>query len=336
MPSNVPATPNTVMQTYGTEGDRAEFLPLLIEIFRDAKAIFKAPPAEIFVKGTGGAQFAFYKNHGLEDAIQAMGEELHSQYMLSYSPNNKEEDVYKRQAFDSRVRTMQDFTSDTDRITAAVMRIHAGSISSRLVDAVDSAEHMLRSRPKDRQKIILLISETRDEGSVNRGPETLDYVQVNNVMVYTITMSRVLGKLTSRPADPPPDPWLPAMHPMPSFVPATPTTVEQTYGTGGNSAQFVPLFAEVLKDIKAIYRVPAADLFTQGTGGSKFDFYRGKGLEDAIQQMSAELHLQYMLSYSPNDKDEGGWHDIRVEVTGISNEKVRTRPGYWMAAESNQ
>jgi hypothetical protein len=96
------------------------------------------------------------------------------------------------------------------------------------------------------------------------------------------------------------------------------------------------LFAEVLKDIKAIYRVPAADLFTQGTGGSKFDFYRGKGLEDAIQQMSAELHLQYMLSYSPNDKDEGGWHDIRVEVTGISNEKVRTRPGYWMAAESNQ
>jgi hypothetical protein len=149
-------------------------------------------------------------------------------------------------------------------------------------------------------------------------------------------MSRVLGKLTSRPADPPPDPWLPAMHPMPSFVPATPTTVEQTYGTGGNSAQFVPLFAEVLKDIKAIYRVPAADLFTQGTGGSKFDFYRGKGLEDAIQQMSAELHLQYMLSYSPNDKDEGGWHDIRVEVTGISNEKVRTRPGYWMAAESNQ
>jgi VWFA-related protein len=236
-------------------------------------------------------------------------------------------------AFDSRIRTMQDFTSDTDRITAAVSKIHGGSMSSRLVDAVDAAEHMLRTRPKNRQKIILLISETRDEGSENRGQETLDFVLANNVVVYQVTMSRVLGKLTAPAADPRPDTLPPAMHPMPSMVPATPQTVMQTYGTDGNSAQFVPLIKEVFQDVKGIFKLPAADLFTRATGGSKFDFYRGQGLDDAIQRMAAELHLEYMLSYSPNDKDEGGWHEIRVEVDGAGKDRVKSRPGYWMGVQ---
>src|SRR5271157_1564134 len=236
-------------------------------------------------------------------------------------------------AFDSRIRTMQDFTSDPDLITEAVKRIHSGSLSSRLVDAVDAAEHMLRARPAEHQKIILLIGETRDEGSLNRGLETLDYVQADNVTVYLVTMSRVLGKLTAPPLEPRPNPLPPAMYPMPAGVPATPNTVMQTYGTDGARAEFVPLLTEIFKDLKSLIRTPAADMFTMGTGGSKFDFYRGKGLEEAIQQMGAELHLQYMLSYSPNNKEERGWHDIKVEVSGHGDARVRTRPGYWMPAE---
>jgi VWFA-related protein len=236
-------------------------------------------------------------------------------------------------AFDSRVRTLQEFTSDPDKITEAVSKLRSGSTPSRLVDAVDAAEHMLRERPTDRQKIVLLISETRDEGSTNGRLDTLDYLQVDNIIVYTVTMSRVLGKLTAPAADPRLDNRPPAMNPMPSGVPATPTSVMQTYGTEGGSAQFIPVFAEVLKNIKYAFRMPAADLFTQGTGGSKFDFYGGKGLEDAIEQMAVELHLQYMLTYSPNNKADGGWHDIKVVVDGVSKVRVRTRPGYWMAAD---
>jgi len=236
-------------------------------------------------------------------------------------------------AFDSRIRTMRDFTSDPDGIAEAVKRIHSGSLSSRLVDAVDTAERMLRARPADRQKIVLLIGETRDEGSVNRGPETLDYVQANNVTVYLVTMSRVLGKLTAPPPQPAVNPLPPAMTPMPSNVPATPTTLMQTYGTDGARAEFVPLLTEIFKDVKSLLRAPGADMFTVGPGGSTFDFYRGKGLEEAIEQMGAELHLQYMLSYSPNNKEERGWHDIKVEVSGHGDARVRTRPGYWMPSE---
>lgn len=241
-------------------------------------------------------------------------------------------------AFDHRVRTMQDFTSDPDKITQGVKKITAGSQSAALIDAVDGAEHMLRNLPKNRQKILLLISETRDTGSLNRGAagirEIVHNLQVDNIAVYQVTMSRVLGKLTGSPDVPRPDPFLPAMHPMPSGVPATPTTVMQTYGTEGSSAQFLPLLIEIFRDAKAIFKAPPAEVFVKGTGGSQFGFYKNHGLEDAIQQMAEELHTQYMLSYSPNNKGEGGWHTIKVEVSGHGTKvDAKTRPGYWMAAD---
>jgi VWFA-related protein len=236
-------------------------------------------------------------------------------------------------AFDHRVRTMQDFTSDPDKITEAVKKIHAGSMSATLVDAVDAAEHMLRNRPKERQRIILLISETRDQGSQNRGRETLHNLQVDNVTVYQVTMSRVLGKLTGTPEPPRPNNLPPAMTPMPSNVPATPTTIMQTYGTEGSRAEFLPLLIEIFQNAKGIFKAPAAEVFVNGTGGAQFGFYRNHGLEDAIQRMGEELHSQYMLSYNPNNKTEGGWHTIGVEVSGHGNAKAKTRPGYWIAAD---
>jgi hypothetical protein len=37
-----------------------------------------------------------------------------------------------------------------------------------------------------------------------------------------------------------------------------------------------------------------------------------------------------MITYNPNNKDEGGFHEISVLVTGRNDVKVRTRPGYWL------
>src|ERR1051325_11035773 len=71
-------------------------------------------------------------------------------------------------AFDHRIRTLQDFTSDPTKLKDAIAKITSGSTSARMIDAVDSATLMLRHRPRDRRRIILLISETRDKGSMAR------------------------------------------------------------------------------------------------------------------------------------------------------------------------
>ncbi len=80
-------------------------------------------------------------------------------------------------SFDSRVRVMQDFTSDPDKITASVRKIYAGGMFAHLNDAVDESIRMLRSRGSvrggNRRLILLLISETRDQGSAATARETL-------------------------------------------------------------------------------------------------------------------------------------------------------------------
>jgi VWFA-related protein len=235
-------------------------------------------------------------------------------------------------AFDSRIRTMQDFTSDTVKITTALKAIHAGSSQSRMIDAVEESVRMLRTRPKNRRRIILLVSETRDKSSAASARETAMALQLANVDVYAVDISRIVTNVMAK-ADPGYiDNRPPAMTPMPSGVPATPNTVMQTTGSLGGSAEFVPLMVEVFKDTKAIFRQNPVEVFTKSTGGEQFGFMRQRGLEDAIERLGADLHSQYLITYNPNNKDEGGFHEISVQVTGRKDVKVRTRPGYYLGA----
>ncbi len=235
-------------------------------------------------------------------------------------------------AFDHRFRKMQDFTSDSTKIETALKKITPGSGSSRLIDAVIESVRMLRSRPANRRRILLLISETRDKGSEGKVRDALTDIQMNNVSVYSVDISRMMAGLTSRPADPRPDTLPPAMHPLPPNVPATPTTVMQTTGGQGGSAQFVPLLVEIFKGTKAIFVDNPGEVFTKGTGGTEFSFGKQKGLEDAISKIGAEIHSQYLISYAPNNKEEGGFHEISVDVNSPDAKTVRTRPGYWLAS----
>jgi VWFA-related protein len=234
-------------------------------------------------------------------------------------------------AYDARIRVLQDFTSDAAKVTEAVKKITPGSLSSRMVDGVFEATRLLRNRPKDRRRIIMLIGETRDFGSASRLRETLITLQLNNVVFYSVDVSRVVTTLTQKGPLPRVDPNPPAMHPLPSNVPATPNTVMQTWGTQGGRAEFLPLMIELLRDVKSVFKDNPVEAFTKGTGGSEFGFVKQRGLEDAVTRIGEELHSQYLISYSPNNKDEGGFHKIQVQVAGHPEYKIQTRPGYWLA-----
>ena len=60
-------------------------------IFRGIHDLFKKTPAEILTQFTGGRMYNFARERGLEEAITDIGKDLNSQYVLSYSPNNKDE-----------------------------------------------------------------------------------------------------------------------------------------------------------------------------------------------------------------------------------------------------
>jgi len=125
--------------------------------------------------------------------------------------------------FDHRIQVLQDFTQDADKLAEGLQRLRAGSSSSRLIDAVDESVRMLRRRPGERRRVILLISESRDKGSSGRVRETLASAEFQNVSLYAVNIPRAVTALTQKAPAPRPDPIPTTAHGMPAGAAVTPT-----------------------------------------------------------------------------------------------------------------
>ncbi len=234
--------------------------------------------------------------------------------------------------FDGRLIPMQDFTSDPDKIKVAINKINAGSSGTRMIDAVDRSVYMLRNRPKGNRRIVLLVSETRDEGSETRLKEALIRANLTNVLIYTVDITQLAVRLTEKPPDPGPTRRDPTVMNAPMGIPNTPTTMDQNYGMG-NRAQFVPLLKEIYTDAKGIFVRDPATQFARATGGQEYYFIKQRGMEEAVQRIGTQIRSHYMISYNPNNQTEGGYHTIEVGIDR-SDLVCKTRPGYWLGGGS--
>ena len=77
-------TPTTVRQT-----NMGNYMPIFNEIFQAVKGIFVPNPMEVYTTYTGGREHGFVSLSGLEKSITQIGEEIHGQYLLSFSPSNR-------------------------------------------------------------------------------------------------------------------------------------------------------------------------------------------------------------------------------------------------------
>lgn len=68
----------------------------LIAVFGEMRALAKTNVAEAFAKYTGGRRVSFLKQQGLEEVIESLGEEIHNQYLLSFTPPHSDEDEFHR------------------------------------------------------------------------------------------------------------------------------------------------------------------------------------------------------------------------------------------------
>jgi len=89
----IPGTP----QTPTTEEQRSSGIDLLALAewaVRNAKAAMKDRPLEVAAAATGGAYEPTFRDRSIEKAVDAIGGELHAQYMLSYRPAGEDEAGY--------------------------------------------------------------------------------------------------------------------------------------------------------------------------------------------------------------------------------------------------
>jgi len=84
--AGVIGTPTTVSQT-----DVGNWIPLIKDVFDLAKSVLIPNPLSVYSRYSGGHSYSFVTQGDLERAVERIGATLHSEYMLTYRPNNPEE-----------------------------------------------------------------------------------------------------------------------------------------------------------------------------------------------------------------------------------------------------
>ncbi len=233
-------------------------------------------------------------------------------------------------SFDREVKVIQDFTDNPDKVEAAIRGLKPGPDQTHLSDAIARAMFMLQRRPRERRKVVIVISEARDQGSKNQFGLVLRGAQQLGISIYTVGLS-TMKALLSTPAGQgaPSSPYPPGVvvRPSPGSVPPTPDA--QT-NWGAANVNLLAIITDVVTYTKNLITGNPLTVYAAGTGGADFSTDNKAKIQAALGRIGGELHNQYVLTYRPNDLDTAGFHTIQVTVARRDLE-ARYRPGYLMA-----
>ena len=212
--------------------------------------------------------------------------------------------------FSDEVRTLRDFTTNSDSISAGLRSLHVQGTGAVALEAVMQSLAMLAKRKSDRRRILLAIAEKRDRSSKVKFPVVLREAQRQNVLIYWLTYSPFLEPFTARPKT------VKSKDPKKDGEPLPPDMAP------GN---LLSVFTELAHQGK-----PDNSLeLTRTTGGRAIGFLKQEALEEAIQAIASEVHRQYIVSFTPRPGKPAEYHTIRIEVKAHPELTARTRAGYW-------
>ena len=225
----------------------------------------------------------FYKYQGLPTMIDALaGDTQHRVAVVE---------------FDSRPRMLQDFTSDPNAMRQAIYSIQPGDDGAAILDSVWYAVDMLRDEPPQNQRVIVLLSETRDSGSVTPMKDVIRKIGESDVIVYSLAFSP--GREDALQFSPP----------------------------AGSGFQILPA---LMMAIAALKKNSAAAI-PHMTGGQYLRFNNGKQLDSQIGMLANQVHNRYMITFQPTDQTPG-MHVLDVKLRQPLEVKVLARTSYWATA----
>jgi VWFA-related protein len=236
-------------------------------------------------------------------------------------------------SFNDSIDKLQDFTTSSDLIESTMSQLPEGTSGAKLYDAMAVGVEMLSGRPRQStekfpsRRILMILAEADDEGSVSKLGEVLRKAQLANVTIYSVGLSTTRSELQSkRPPDgqsPITPPGTFGRPPFPGSI-QTPDTAAEAQGV-----DITALAVWAVKHAENVVKGEALEAAAAATGGVHIATFRDRSIENAVDEIGGELHSQYNLSYSPTDASSSGYHEITVTVDK-QNLKVRARPGYYL------
>jgi hypothetical protein len=108
--------------------------------------------------------------------------------------------------FDSLTYLFQDFTQNSEAVSERLTKLTPGDEGAAILDAVRYSLKLLNSRPKGNRRMLFLISESRDHGSLTTTmPDFLQELAVTNTLICSLTFSPMRSEfsegLRSVPSD---------------------------------------------------------------------------------------------------------------------------------------
>ena len=202
--------------------------------------------------------------------------------------------------FDSQVQLVQDFSGDSERIAGTLRGLQAGDGGAAILDAVDYSVKLLEKAPKERQRVLLLISETRDHGSHEaKVDDVVAEIGQSNTAVYAL-----------------------------AFSPSRSNVLDTMRGNNRQEMQEdLNLLDFGYRAVQAI-RKNTPETVASMTGGEYETFATGKGFEARMVDFTNHVHSRYLLSIEPKSP-RAGLHRIRVRLRNPGDRVVLARSRYW-------
>lgn len=208
--------------------------------------------------------------------------------------------------FDHKLTLARDFTTDPELVQQDLKNLQAGDNGAAVLDAVAYAVRLLNKQPADRQRVLLLISETRDHGSrFAKLDDVVRLIGVTNVAVYALPFSPSLSQV-----------------------------LDTERGSNRDEAYWdaPPDWIGTLAMARASLKKNVSSALATMSGGEYELFASRKGFETNMNSFSNHLHSRYLLSFEPINP-RPGLHQIRVRLKDPGRkETVLFRSNYWADA----
>src|SRR5262245_48480311 len=173
--------------------------------------------------------------------------------------------------FDSHVNLARPFTNDGNLIKGQLKKLAPGDGGAAILDAVDYSVKMLDKTPIDHQRVLILISETRDHGSRAMLANVAATIAATNTVMYSL-----------------------------SFSPALSQVLDNARGNNKATSNNMDLMAPLIMGIQALRKnIPKA--IAMMTGGEYELFKSGKSFDAKMSQFNNNLYNRYLLSFEPKN-----------------------------------
>ncbi len=205
--------------------------------------------------------------------------------------------------FDSKLTLARDFTSNSELVQRDLENLQAGDNGAAILDAVAYSVKLLNKQPEGRQRLLLLISETRDHGSrFAKLDDVVKLIGVANVAVYALPFSPSLSQVldTERGSNRDEAGW------------GAPPNVQ---------GALLMTLAAMKKNVS---------LAMASMSGGEYELFASrKSFETRMNSFANHLHSRYLLSFEPRSP-RPGLHQIRVRLKDPArDETVMFRSNYW-------